>query len=134
MTSARKIKANRANAHASTGPKTTRGKARAAQNARRHGLSLSIISDPVLSEQVKALAREITGEAADDNIYQLARRIAEAQIDLQRTRYARHQFLSQELNNPYCDSRANMREKMAVIPDLLRSSASEIPIAAWRSF
>ena len=121
-------------AHASTGPKTTRGKARAAQNARRLGLSLSIISDPVLSEQVEALAREIAGEAADDNIYQLARRIAEAQIDLQRTRYARHQLLSHALNDPYYDSRANMRQKVANICDLLRPNAPEIPMADLEKF
>jgi len=65
MTSAQKIKTNRANAQASTGPKTAQGKARTARNARRHGLSLSVISDPVLSEQVEVLAREIAGEVAD---------------------------------------------------------------------
>jgi hypothetical protein len=134
MTSARKIKANRANAQASTGPKTARGKTRAAQNARRHGLSLSVVLDPVLSEQVEALAREIAGEATDNNIRQLSRRIAEAQIDLQRVRYARHQFLSEELNNPYYDSRANQREKAAIIRDLLRPNAPEIPIAALEEF
>ncbi len=89
MTSAQKIKANRANAQASTGPRTAQGKARTARNARRHGLSLSVISDPVLSEQVEALARKIAGQAVDAEIYQRARRIAEAQIDLQRVRYAR---------------------------------------------
>ena len=35
-----KIEANRRNARASTGPRTAAGKARAAQNARRHGLNL----------------------------------------------------------------------------------------------
>ena len=134
MTSARKLKANRANAQASTGPKTARGKARAAKNARRHGLSLSVILDPVLSEQVKAFAREIAGEATDNDIWQLSLRIAEAQIDLQRVRYARHQFLSKELNDPYYDSRANVREKIAVIGALLRPNAPEISIAALEKF
>ena len=83
MTSPRKIEANRANAQASTGPTTARGRAYAARNALRHGLSLSVFSDPALSEQVEAFAREIAGEMADDQIYQLARRVAEAQIDLQ---------------------------------------------------
>jgi hypothetical protein len=89
MTSARKIKANRANAQASTGPKTARGKLRSAQNSRRHGLSLSVTSDPVLSGRVEALARKIAGDTAGHNIYQLARRVAEAQVELQRVRYAR---------------------------------------------
>ena len=83
-TSERKIAANRANARASTGPKTTQGRARAAANALRHGLSLPIYSDPVLSEQVKALARAIVGSDANAEIQGLARRIAEAQIDLHR--------------------------------------------------
>lgn len=109
--SAHKIKANRANARASTGPRTARGKSISAQNARRHGLSLSVVSDPVLSEGVEVLARQIAGEAADDNTYQLARRIADAQVDLLRIRDARHQFLSNKFNDPYYDSRANLRAK-----------------------
>ena len=94
MFNGRKSNSNRANAQASTGPKTLRGKAHAAQNARRHGLSLPVISDPALSEEVEVLARQIAGEAPDNNNYQLACRVAEAQLDLQRVRRARHQFLS----------------------------------------
>jgi hypothetical protein len=76
MTSARKIRANRANAKASTGPRTTHGKSRAAQNARRHGLSLSIIADPTLSAEAENLALEIAGEDANPDILESARRIA----------------------------------------------------------
>ena len=100
MTSPRKIKANRVNATASTGPRTAPGRARAALNARRHGLNLSVFADPTQSEQVETLAREIAGKPTNDDIYQLARRVAEAQIDLQRVRYARHQFLSDRLADP----------------------------------
>jgi hypothetical protein len=57
MASRRKIEANRVNAQASTGPKTAQGRARAARNAHRHGLSLSVISNPVFSEQVELLVR-----------------------------------------------------------------------------
>jgi len=106
MTSPRKIQTNRANALTSTGPRTARGRARVGQNARRHGLSLSVFADPALSEEVEAVAREIAGDPTNDNIYQLARRVAEAQIDLQRVRYARHQLLSDALVNPYYESRA----------------------------
>jgi len=76
MTSVRKIKANRANAQASTGPRTAKGKARAAQNARRHGLNLPDVAHPVLSERAEALARKIVGKAGNNEVYQLARRIA----------------------------------------------------------
>ena len=99
MTSERKAQSNRANARKSSGPRTPRGKAHAARNARRLGLSLSVLADPVLSDQVAVLTREIAGEASDGNILELARRVAEAQIDLQRVRQARHQFLSTRLKS-----------------------------------
>jgi hypothetical protein len=99
MTSRRKVEANRANARNSTGPTTAQGKARVARNARRHGLNLSVFADPVLSQQVEMMAVEIAGETADDESYEFARRVAEAQIDLQRVRCARQQFLSDLLND-----------------------------------
>ena len=79
---------SRANARASTGPKTAQDMARAARNAHRHGLilSLPVLADSVLSEEVEALAREIAGADARSEIQELARRIAEAQIDLRRVR------------------------------------------------
>jgi hypothetical protein len=100
MTSERKIRANRANARASTGPKTAQGRARSAANALRHALSLSVYSDPLVSEEVETLAREIAGADANAEIQDLARQIAEAQIDLRRVRYARHQFLTQTSVEP----------------------------------
>ena len=130
----RKIQANRTNARASTGPKTSPGRARAARNARRHGLSLSVFADPTQSEQVETLAREIAGEPTSDGIYQLARRVAEAQIDLRRVRSARHQFLSSQLANPYCYSLARMREQFSLIRDLLGRNPPEIPLAVLSEY
>lgn len=98
MTSARKIQANRANAQASTGPRTAQGKTRAAQNAIRHGLNLLVCSDPVLSEQAELMAQEIVGEARDKELYQLARNVAEAQVDLIRIRHERRRFISADLS------------------------------------
>jgi hypothetical protein len=100
MTSEHKIRANRANARASTGPKTAQGRARSARNAFRHALSLSVYSDPLVSEEVETLAREIAGPDANAEIQDLARQIAEAQIDLRRVRCARHQFLTQTSAEP----------------------------------
>jgi hypothetical protein len=125
LTSDRKIKANRANARASTGPQTAQGRARAARNALRHGLSLPVCSDPALSEEVEALAREIAGTDANAETQELARRVAEAQIDLRRVRYARHQLLSGELSNSYYDSRANVREK---------GNAPDVPLAVLAKY
>ncbi len=98
MTSARKIQANRANARASTGPRTARGKTRAAQNARRHGLNLLVSSDPVLSEQAELMAQQIVGETGDKELYQLACNVAEAQVDLNRIRYERRRYVSASLS------------------------------------
>jgi hypothetical protein len=127
MTSERQINANRANARASTGPKSVRGRARSAGNARRHGLSLPIHSDPFWCKEVEALAREIAGRAANAEINHLARQIAEAQIDLRRVRSARHQFLSNKLRDPYYDSHAHTRRNISLLHSLLRPNTPEVP-------
>ena len=134
MTSDRKIKANRANARASTGPKTADGRARSARNALRHALSLPICSNPALSEEVETLAREIAGTGADAETQELARQVAEAQIDLRRVRYARHQFLSDALSDQYYDSHANVRSKLKTICKLLRAKAPAMSMAALEKF
>jgi hypothetical protein len=114
MTSETKIRANRANARASTGPQTTRGRARAARNALRHALRLPVGSIPGLSEEVETLAREIAGPGANAEIQELARRVAESQIDLRRVRYARHQFLSDTVREP-SNSTPQGPDKLATI-------------------
>jgi hypothetical protein len=97
--SAGKLNANRANARASTGPKTAHGRAHSVRNARRHGLSLPVLVDPGLSGEVEALACEIAGADANPVIHELARRIAEAQVDLRRVRSARRDLLSSALSD-----------------------------------
>ena len=94
MTSARKTRANRENAKASTGPRTTHGKLKAAQNARRHGLSLRINSDPTYSAQVKNFVRAIAAKTASPEIFELAHRRAEFEIDLIRIRQRRRELLT----------------------------------------
>jgi hypothetical protein len=80
VTSARKIRANRANARASSGPKTAAGKAQSAQNAFRHGFNVPIFLDPTLASDVEALAQRIVGKSADANVLESALRIAEARL------------------------------------------------------
>jgi len=99
------------------GPRTTAGKARAAQNARRHGLSLPVSCDPAASTEIEALAQDIcrscaaappsviaarvgSTDAASRERLRLARRIAEAQIDLRRVRGARHALIGRAYANP----------------------------------
>jgi hypothetical protein len=129
VTSERKIKANRANARASTGPKTAQGRSLAARNALRHALSLPVYSDPVLSEEVETLAREIVGTDANAEIQELARRIAEAQIDLRRVRYARHQLISQALSDPDYESEAMRRKKSALVIRYARRFDLGMPVS-----
>ena len=115
-----RAKTNRANARASTGPKTARGRARSARNAFRHGLSIPVESDQFLCEQMQALTRQIAGSDTSVHIQILARRIAEAQVDLLRVRYARHRLLSEELSNPDYRSPAILRKKLerwSVLPE-----------------
>ena len=93
MSRARRAFANRANARKSTGPQTRAGKAVVARNARRHGLNLPLLHDEAIEPEVDALARLIVGSivglAAEPRILALARRIAEAQLDLARIRRVR---------------------------------------------
>jgi branched-chain amino acid transport system substrate-binding protein len=134
VNAARRREANRANARASTGPKTRAGKARSAGNARRHGLSLPALEDPALAHEIVALARMIAGAeagafsgkvdfrfsaenattqkdlervSAHDRVnvngtrssarrFELACRIAAAQLDLVRVRRARLDLLRQD--------------------------------------
>jgi hypothetical protein len=134
LTSDRKIQANRANARASTGPKTAHGRVRSARNALRHALSLPVCSNPALSDEVETLAREIAGPEANAEAQELARRVAEAQIDLCRVRDARHQLLSNALNDPYNDSDANVRIKLRAIGRLLRAAAPDMSMVALEKF
>jgi hypothetical protein len=125
LTSDRKIRANRANARASTGPKTADGRARAARNALRHALSLPVCSNPALSKEVETLAREIAGPDANAETQDLARQVAEAQIDLRRVRYARHKLLSDALADPHYDK---WQEKWTVLTSLLRKNAPDLRV------
>ena len=92
MTSDRKIKANRANARASTGPKSLQGKARASQNSFGHGLNVSILRDPTFRLKVQRLTDEIAGEKSRSGIIKLAEVVAKARVELHRIR-CRRQFV-----------------------------------------
>jgi hypothetical protein len=86
MTTPRQRETNRINAKASTGPKTLAGKARASKNALRHGLNVPLELEPRYAPEIDRLALQLAGEKASPERVALARRIAEAQIDLRRVR------------------------------------------------
>ncbi len=65
-----------------------------ADNALRHGLSLSVMLDPQLAPGVEILVKRFVGEGASSLRLEAARRISEAQIDLTRIRRARMMLLN----------------------------------------
>ena len=89
-----RLAANRRNAQRSTGPTSPSGKRRSARNARKHGLAVPVCTDPGLLERVEALACLIAGEGAPAARLALARRTAEAYVDLDRVRAARFALLA----------------------------------------
>jgi hypothetical protein len=82
-----------------------------------------------LSEEVDALAREISGPDASAEIQELARRVAEAQVDLRRVRYARHQLLTRALSDPDYESLARMRKKHALVRRCARVDGPFTPMS-----
>ncbi len=95
MASEKKIQANRENARASTGPRTASGKAKASCNSTKHGLSLSVQADPSLLAELHDLGRKIAGEIAHVELMEPARRIAAAQLELERIRTVRDVLFSE---------------------------------------
>lgn len=90
MSSPARTAANRRNAQASTGPKSAAGKGRVARNALRHGLAAPVRLDPALAPAIERLAVAIAGDAgADKRRRELARHVAEAQVDVLRVRLAK---------------------------------------------
>ena len=89
MTSKRQRAANRANSAKSTGPRSKAGKSAAKLNARLHGLATAAASEPGAEAEIQRLAHAIVDEARRPNLFELARRVAEAELDLRRIRRAR---------------------------------------------
>jgi hypothetical protein len=80
MASEAQIRANRLNAKRSTGPRTADGRARSAQNARKHGLAAGPSSP--FGPEVERLAKALAGEFAPPDLMRLARRIAQSSVQL----------------------------------------------------
>ena len=68
------------------------------------------------------------GPIANAEIQELARRVAEAQIDLRRVRYARHQLLNSALSDPDYESEARQRKKDVLVRRLARVDGPFTPM------
>ena len=128
MTSDRQQRANRVNARSSTGPKTAAGKARAAQNAFRHGLNVPVRSDPSLAPEIEAMARRISGSCADAETLERALRIAEAQFDLDRVRNSRRLLITQFLVDSNILPRHVHRQRLRLLHLALGARFRVLPI------
>ena len=98
--SKRRLRAMRLGKPAGTGPTSAAGKARSAQNARKHGLNVEVMYDPDVSADVAFMAEEIAPGCEDPELIGRARRIAEAQVDLMRVARARRYIISAAMADP----------------------------------
>jgi hypothetical protein len=80
--------------------------------------------------KVEALTREMAGANASSEIQELARRIAEAQIDLRRVRFARHSLLSSALGDLVYDSPRAARKESKVATYVAKRVVRLAPEAA----
>jgi hypothetical protein len=84
----RQIRANRANAARSTGPRTKAGKAAVRLNALRHGLAAVSHYESGADQEVEALAHAIVDAERESELLALAREVADAESRLRRVRSA----------------------------------------------
>ena len=101
----------------STGPKSRAGKWCSARNARRHGLSLSIWSDPSLSADAEALVLALAGPAASPE-FQCRVRAAEQPTSMS-TAWVRHHLIAQEFDGPNLGLTTSQASRK-FLPDLMR--------------
>jgi hypothetical protein len=95
----KQIRANRANAQHSTGPRTAAGKLKSSRNAYRHGLSGPMPLDLPSAAEVNFMALELAGEYATEDRLVSAAHFASAQMELLRIREIRtDQFSKVDLN------------------------------------
>jgi hypothetical protein len=91
--SAAKRAANRRNARRSTGPRTVAGKARAARNARRHGLTACPLADLAFMRAAEALAQAFLHTGTENPERHLrAMQIAIAHVRVQQVRAAKRKL------------------------------------------
>jgi hypothetical protein len=89
LPSDRQIAANRNNAKKSTGPRSEAGRQASRRNARRHGLAISIGTDPAFHDDIEKLAKALSLSRGTQSVDERAREAAGAELDLLRIRKIR---------------------------------------------
>jgi hypothetical protein len=112
--SKRRLRASRLGKPAGTGPTSAAGKARSAQNARKHGLNVPVMHDGDVCAEVEFMAAEIAPGCQDPELIGRARRIAEAQVDLIRVARARRDIISVAMADPDWRPVAGPAERIAM--------------------
>ena len=97
MTSDKKISSNRKNAQKSSGPKSAKGKSRAARNALRHGLAIPVGTIAGLRDDIETLALSIARAIGTVTATELSQQAAEAQLEIFRIRKARATLFSADI-------------------------------------
>ena len=97
MTSDKKISSNRKNAQKSSGPKSAKGKSRAARNALRHGLAIPVGTIAGLRDDIETLALSIARAIGTVTATELSQQAAEAQLEIFRIRTARASLFSADI-------------------------------------
>jgi hypothetical protein len=135
MVSSAKLRANRLNARASTGPRTRAGKAISARNALRHGLTLPIVIDDALAAEVERLKLIILTPNASLAQQQLAPHVAIAQLDVDRIQRVRDRLCIEYFSKAeQVASRIDGADQYASILSKLRRKLSAINRYERRAF
>lgn len=114
-----RVRANRANAQRSTGPRTEAGKARVAQNARRHGLSVPRSLPGAWSAEATRLARLLMPDASDGCRAALCNLI-DAQLEINRVRVVRNSVSAELIALPVEDARPQSDARARLFGELDR--------------
>jgi hypothetical protein len=99
MTSSSRTKTNQKNAQKSTGPRSIEGRKRSSKNALKHGLSKGQNLDPDHVLKIEFLTRKLC-EGRDDQCMELARQLAQAQIQLNYIRSLKLACFKSNLTKP----------------------------------
>ncbi len=122
----RKVRANRANAARSTGPRTKAGKAAMRLNALRHGLAAVWHYEPGADQEIEALAHAVVAAEGGSELLALARCVADAELGLRRVRSA--QKVLANPRPPHSSGAVHGASRNAVVP--LRSLGKDFEAGA----